>query len=240
MGMVFDKSVKLAAATALAALISAGAASATTMTLRYDNPAVGSGFERVDVKTPEKNNVNAGAFNMKDQDTLESFTVFCLDLLANIYPKRDYGYKTTETPFSNSVDLMTIDGSGYTGVDRIQRIFDAGYSIALVNTVSSAGFQVALWNAVYDTDWSVSLDAGDFYQDGMNEGVRTAANAFLRDAENYSGGGKKWNLTFLESTATDPRSQNLVTMAPVPLPAAGFMLLTALGGLFAARRRKSS
>ena len=240
MGMVFDKSVKLAAATALAALISAGAASATTMTLRYDNPAVGSGFERVDVKTPEKNNVNAGAFNMKDQDTLESFTVFCLDLLANIYPKRDYGYKTTETPFSNSVDLMTIDGSGYTGVDRIQRIFDAGYSTALVNKVSSAGFQVALWNAVYDTDWSVSQGAGEFYQVGTeNEDVRSAANTFLSAAMDYRG-GKKWNLTFLESTATDPRSQNLVTMAPVPLPAAGFMLLTALGGLFAARRRKSS
>ena len=176
---------------------------------------------------------------MKGTNPSESFTVFCLDLLASIYPNRDYGYKTTGTPFSNSVNLMTID-SGYTGVDRLQRIFDAGYSTALVNTVSSAGFQVALWNAVYDTDWSVSQGAGEFYQVGTeNEDVRSAANTSLSAAMDYRG-GKKWNLTFLESTATDPRSQNLVTMAPVPLPAAGFMLLTALGGLFAARRRKSS
>ena len=104
---------------------------------------------------------------------------------------------------------------------------------------NSAGFQVALWNAVYDEDWSVSDGEGSFYQTTSSDGVRAAANGFLSDAFAYNG-GQKYTLTFLESTETPTRSQNLVTATPVPLPAAGLMLLTALGGMLFGRRRKKA
>ena len=227
------KIARLAAATAIAALMTAGAASA--MTLKFDGWA--NGYQNVNVQTPVLNNP-AGAFKMKDTATQSSFVVFCLDIIGKIYSGKTYNYKTTSTPFANSVDLIANGGVG-----RVQALFDSGYDTALTSSVSSAGFQVALWNAVYDTDWSVNNGAGTFYQTSSNNGVRAAANAFLAAAQTYAD-PQKWNLTYLEGyNNTNPdgsRAQNLVTMAPVPLPAAGLMLLGALGGLVGLRRRRKA
>ncbi|MEO1557714.1 MAG: VPLPA-CTERM sorting domain-containing protein [Pseudomonadota bacterium] len=230
----FTKTVRIATAGAFAALMTA--ASASAMTLTYDGSVVG--FKKVNV-TEVSNAVNAGAYKMKDTTSMDSFIVFCLDLLASVYNNVDYGYTATNTPFSNSEDLSVAGAGGLTGVDRIQRLFDSGYDTALTSKTNSAGFQVALWNAVYDDDWSVANSAGTFYQTASNGGVRDAANAFLSDASTYTG-GQKYALTFLESTETPNRSQNLVTVSAVPVPAAGLMLLTALGGMVVARRRKTS
>ena len=52
---------------------------------------------------------------------------------------------------------------------------------------------------------------------------------------------QSYKLTFLESNdqrGNSQYSQNLVTASPVPLPAAGFLLIGALGGLAAVGRRK--
>ena len=179
----------------------------------------------------------AGAFDMKDTNTLDSFVVFCLDIIGKVYTNQTYDYKTTTTPFSNSYGLSS--GS----IDRLQQIFDSGYDTALNDSVSSAGFQVALWNAVYDDDWSVTNGSGSFYQTAANDGVRDAANQFLADAQAYGNGPQKWDLTYLEGLNTNPklaRSQNLVTVAAVPVPAASLLLISALGGLFVARRRKAA
>ena len=68
--------------------------------------------------------------------------------------------------------------------------------------------------------------------------MELAATSYLQAAKDYTG-TNKFDLTYLESTAQN-RRQNLVTadLAPVPLPAAGLMLLAALGGLAATKRRK--
>ena len=209
------------------------------MSLQFDGWA--NSYKRVEVEVPDKN-VAAGAFKMKGTGTLDALTVFCLDLLAVIRGGVTYGYEVTDTPFTNG----GVDLSENGGVDRIQKIFDSSYETALDSSVTSAGFQVALWNAVYDDDWSVTAGAGDFYQTGGNADALNEANRVLSVADLY-GGGKKWDLSFLESTETPIRSQNLVTASPalnnedpspVPLPAAGVMLLTALGGLMIGRRRK--
>lgn len=214
------------------------------MTLTYDGSV--QGFKQVDMTSPTETNVNTGAFYMKDEDS-NSFAVFCLDLLASVYSGQSYGYVETDTPFTNGgVDLTAVDaGSGLTGIDRIQKLFDSGFSTALSNVVNSAAFQMALWNAVYDVDWSVGDDAsgtngGVFYQtDTSNEDVRAAANAYLSAALAYTG-GQNFALSFLQSTETPTRSQNLVSVSAMPIPAAGLMLLTAFGGLVVARRRKAA
>ncbi|MEO9573307.1 MAG: VPLPA-CTERM sorting domain-containing protein [Tateyamaria sp.] len=232
--LFFSKTARIAATGAFVAMVASGSASA--MTLTYDGSV--AGFKKANV-TEVANSVNAGAYRMKDTTSLESFIVFCLDLLASVQNNVDYGYTATNTPFSNSENLSVVGAGGLTGIDRIQRLFDSGYDAALSTKTNSAGFQVALWNAVYDDDWSVAINAGDFYQTASDDGVQDAANGFLSDAFAYTG-GQKYKLTFLESTRTPTRSQNLVTVSAVPVPAAGLMLLTAFGGLFVARRRKTS
>ena len=244
----FAKTARIAAAGAFVAFVAAGSASA--LTLKYDGTVDNLGFEKIDMTTPTLTNVNTGGFKMKDTSNNNSFAVFCLDLLASIYSGRSYGYEATNTPFTNGgVDLTVVDGgSGLSGIDRIQRIFDSSYDAAFDSLTNSAGFQLALWNAVYDVDWSVGdnssgANGGTFYQtDTDDEAVRTAANGFLSDAFAYNG-GQKYSLTFLQSTGSTQspgRSQNLVTASPVPLPAAGLMLLAGIGGLFVGRRRKKA
>lgn len=228
------KTMRLAAAAALATFVAANGASA--LSLEFDGWT--NGNQSVNVTAPGYNGA-AGAFEMKDTSTQNSFVVFCLDIIGKIYSGQTYDYAPTATPFSNSTDLIANGG-----VNRIQKLFDSGFDTALNSTVESAGFQVALWNAVYDTDWSVSNGDGVFYETAANNGVQAQANAYLANAESYTG-PSIWDLTYFEGLNTDPnrvRSQNLVTaeLAPVPLPAAGIMLVTALGGLFAARRRKAA
>lgn len=223
----------LTAATALMTVFAASNASA--LSLKFDGWTNGNAGKSVNVVSPGYNGA-AGAFDMKDTNTQNSFVVFCLDIVGKIYSSQTYDYKVTDTPFSNS------DGLSGGSIERLQKIFESGYATALTSSVLSAGFQVAVWNAVYDDDWSVASGAGTFYQTADNDGVRNAANNFLAAADGYEVVTSSWKMNFLEGLNTTPgiaRSQNLVTVEAVPLPAAGLMLFTALGGLFVARRRKT-
>ena len=76
-----------------------------------------------------------------------------------------------------------------------------------------------------------------------NASVIAKANEYLVAASEYDG-KRAYRLSFLESSsdsANKSAHQNLVTVSPVPLPAAGLLLLAAFGGLgVAARRRKTA
>lgn len=231
----FMKNLLAAGTFALASLAFVGDAKA--LSLQFGTFVAGS--ETVNVSSPVHNGL-AGAYTMIENGTGgSSFTVFCLDLLAYVRAGITYTYEATTTPFSNSSDTLNS-----TEIDRIQKLFNTGYDTALTNSVQSAGFQVALWNAIYDTDWDVSDTSADFFQTDTSSGVQAAADAFLSAAQGYTG-LTKYSMTFLEGHANQPRSQNLVyvtsvpgdSTTPVPLPAAAWMLLTALGGLAFLRRR---
>lgn len=227
---------KLIAAAAVATLALSGAASA--LTLKMNGAAAGS-YEYLGVEADgivSYNNVGAGAFALKDRtrgsgNLFGNFVAFCLDLAAYRPYGRNNKYSVTNTPFTN----LNLIASG--ALHRIQSLFDAVYTTGLAtdNTDTSAAFQVALWNAVYDKDDSV--DGGSFTAWG-NSSVVDLANQYLAAASGYTG-GPKWNLSYLENE-NYYRRQNLVTASPVPIPAAGLMLLGALGGLTILRRRRNT
>ncbi len=183
-----------------------------------------------DVKNPGR--VGAYGFNMVDVtaggSVLGKFVAWCLDLDHYLAPAgKATPYTVTKTPFSNSYGLDADD------MKRVQSVFNANFAnVVQKNDIQAAAFQVALWDALYDDDFRAS--DGDFKINRSD--IRTQADVYLAAAKAYTG-KKVWNLTFLESK-DKPTRQNLVTVTPVPVPAAAGLMLLALGGLAAVGRRR--
>ena len=237
--------MKFAATTAVAALISTTAWAGTISTLKYNGSAAG-GYRTVNLdKVPATvsvagglKSVSAGGFDMNDTTggLGSSFIAWCLDLGAFLGTSGSHDYMHTSNPFQNGgVNLMEA------GIARIQALFNANYGNPAVTTDrdTSAGFQLALWELVYDDDYNIA--SGDFQASSTTANVNTIAAGFLTAAQTYGDGPNHWRLSFLESRGQGAaRKQNLVTVSPVPLPASGIMLIAAVGGLVAARKRRKS
>lgn len=219
----------------LATVFTAGMASASTVTLRYDG-ATASPKGAVTITsapvTPAFTNAGAYGFNMTDTTgNLGSFVAWCLDISHSL--KSSATYFVTDTPFSNSFGLSDTEKS------RVQSLFDANYaSLNAGDRDEAASFQVALWNSLYDNDTDVF--SGDFSATGRGDTDLTLANGYLAAASQWriDGNARAYNLTFLESTSGN--DQNFVTASAVPVPAAGLLLVTALGGIGVIRRRRKA
>ncbi|GEM_PF-1921933 len=225
--------------------LTAATASATTISLVYNGATATSPktvrITNAPVEYPGTGDwpktVGAFGFNMtdtSDPSTLGSFVAWCLDLAHFLAPTSAgaQDYKITTTPFSNSYGLDTTQEA------RVQSVFDANYAtLTLTDGNQVAGFQLALWDALYDGDGKLSDGA---FKATASTAITGFANAYMTAAADWTG-GKRFDMTFLESTGTGrSQRQNLVTVAPIPVPAAGGLLLAAVGGLVALRRRRKA
>jgi len=126
---------------------------------------------------------------------------------------------------------------------KLVRLASAAYDL-VVDGVTAAAFQISVWEIVYDTDTMLDLDGGNFFTVAdangaeFNEAVEAQADTFLAGLASAQMGA--YDLTFMYNDG----SQDIVTATPavaaVPLPASSLLLLGAIGGLGALRRRKSS
>jgi hypothetical protein len=226
----FFRSIVVASALAL----SVGMSAASTVSLKYTGATAGGSATITSVPEGVKNPGGVGAYGFKMEDVtaggsvLGKFVAWCLDLDHYLAPAGTATpYTVTKTPFSNSYGLSSAE------MKRVQSVFDANFKgVDVTDNKQAAGFQVALWNALYDGDFLAG--EGDFKV--QNGDVRKQADKYLRAAKTFEG-KRVWNLTFLESKDKTTR-QNLVTVTPVPVPAAAGLMLLALGGLAAVGRRR--
>lgn len=185
--------------------------------------------------------VAATGFNMNDGSM--DFIAWCFDLDHSITPGQSYDYISTASPFSSS----TLAAGATT---RAQSVFDANFAtVDVFDIVQAAAFQLALWEVAYDSDFDITT--GVFQASGFGANalaIASTATTFLEDAFGYAG-AKKFNLDFLQDNSrnaglypqlpSDQTFQNLVTAAPVPLPAAGPLMFGAIGATMMIRRRKA-
>lgn len=226
--------------TFLAAVFSFGAtaAFATPVVLQNQDPNslfAGGGFQTVTVQSGSTQyKVDAGGFRVTDGAS--KFIAWCVDL-ANVIslPSK---YTTTDTPFSGSSGTYSASVQ-----DNLKKLFNTSYStLDLNNNTQSAAFQIALWEIVTEGQSNLSTWVGDFKVIHRTDAMRLQAEEYLA---NLSGPvTQQYEFSFFES-ALDSNgkqlSQNLVSVAPIPLPAAVWMLgggIVLLGAV-ARRRRKA-
>jgi hypothetical protein len=180
-------------------------------------------------------NVLAGGFAVKVGTS--SFTAWCLDIVN--YLRLPSDYKLTTTPFPSR--LLTPVQTG-----NIERLFETAFkTLTLGNAAQSAGFQLALWEIVNEVNEAVlKLGTGNFRVSSNNANAITEGQGFLdRLGTPISQSYALSYYASYDSRAPANRnghySQNLVSAAPIPLPAAGWLMLAALGGFAALRRRKT-
>ena len=165
----------------------------------------------------------AGMFRLTGTSTngaVHDFLAFCLEPLETLTLPKDH---TVGTTLGSSV------------LDRLGALMSNAFTL-VTGSQSAAAFQMAAWEIANESNGSLDLAQGGFRITSARSGTQSLAQSWLNliGSGQWTSGG---NVTILSASGT----QDLLTnIAPVPVPAAGVMLLGGLAGLGALRRRRKA
>lgn len=176
--------------------------------------------------------VYAGRFQLKSDAPADSFLAafdaFCVDFIGTL----------TNPPGKYEVNgPVFADGAG--GADatqaRVAGFWNANYG-KVADSTTAAAFQIGLWEVKYDATFG--LKTGAFKVTSASATALSLVNGWLGDFQTLLDDGAA-DATPSFITLNSAGGQDLLT--PVPLPAGAALLLTAIGGLgLAARRRRAA
>ena len=165
----------------------------------------------------------AGLFRLKATDSkgkVQDFLAFCLEPLEWLTLPKDH---TVGSPLSAPI------------LDRLGALMSNAFSL-VTGSASAAAFQMAAWEIANESTASLNLGNGAFKMTRANASTQSLAQGWLN---NISTG--TWTSSGRATILSASGTQDLLTnIAPVPVPAAGVMLLGGLAGLGALRRRRKA
>lgn len=170
-----------------------------------------------------RSGVGAGVFRLTATDAsgkVQDFLAFCLEPLEWLTLPKDH---TVGSSLSAPI------------LDRLGALVSNAF--LLVNGASSAAaFQMAAWEIANESGANLNLGDGAFMMTQANATSQSLAQGWLNSIASGS-----WTSSGRVTILTAGGTQDLLTnIAPVPVPAAGVMLLGGIAGLGALRRRRKA
>lgn len=168
-------------------------------------------------------NAAAGLFRLTATGAggaMQDFLAFCLEPLQTLTLPKDH---TVGTSLSAPI------------LDRLGALMSNAFGL-VTGASSAAAFQMAVWEIANESSSQLQLSNGGFKMTAANGTTLGLAQSWL---DNITAG--RWTASGKVTILSAPGTQDLLTnIAPVPVPAAGVLLLGGLTAMGALRRRRKS
>lgn len=161
------------------------------------------------------------------------FQSFCADYFQPVTTGDTYSYVPVD------ISALPDIGTDPTKLARIQELYDRFYTAAVNGTADQAGaFQLALWELTYDGTGAVDIASGNFIATAVGGSANTAiAQSWLNTIDDPTAPAPTDSFQLVGLFNANNQDQ-IVPLAPAPVPAPAALVLAVIGGgVLLARRR---